>query len=199
MSEPTHDHDHDHDHVHADHDVSQHDPEAAERNKVPYYGKRIYAMRELLIAKGVLTREDIQRQIEYMDARSPANGARLVARAWVDPPFKQRLLSDPKAACAEMGIDASEPDRIRGARKHRAGAQPRRVHALLVLPATNPRPSARLVQELRLSLARGGGAAGGDGRVRHRPCRRRSKCACSTARRTCATWCCRCARPARRT
>ena len=42
-----------------------------------------------------------------MDARSPANGARLVARAWVDPAFKQRLLSDPKAACAEMGIDAS--------------------------------------------------------------------------------------------
>src|SRR3984893_9332017 len=42
-----------------------------------------------------------------MEARSPANGARLVARAWVDPAFKQRLLDDPKAACAEMGIDAS--------------------------------------------------------------------------------------------
>ena len=96
-----------HDHVHGDHDVSQHDPEAAERNRVPFYGKRIYAIRELLIARGVLSREDIQRQIEYMDARSPANGARLVARAWVDPAFKQRLLSDPKAACAEMGIDAS--------------------------------------------------------------------------------------------
>jgi nitrile hydratase alpha subunit len=110
-----HDHDHDHDHghghghghVHGDHDVSQHDPEAAERNKVPYYGKRLYAIRELLLEKGVLSNEDIQRQIDYMDARSPANGARLVARAWVDPAFKQRLLSDPKAACAEMGIDAS--------------------------------------------------------------------------------------------
>ena len=47
-----HDHDH-HGHAHADHghvhDVSQHDPEAAERNKVPFYGKRIYAIRELLI------------------------------------------------------------------------------------------------------------------------------------------------------
>jgi nitrile hydratase len=97
----------DHGHVHGDHDVSQHDPEAAERNKVPFYGKRIYAIRELLIAKGVLTREDILREIEYMDSRSPANGARLVARAWVDPAFKQRLLSAPKAACAEMGIDAT--------------------------------------------------------------------------------------------
>ena len=94
---------HGHDH---DHDVEQHDPEAAERNKVPYYGKRIYAIRELLIERGVLTGDDIQRQIEYMDARSPANGSRLVARAWVDPAFKQRLLNDPKAACAELGIDA---------------------------------------------------------------------------------------------
>ena len=42
-----------------------------------------------------------------MDARSPANGARLVARAWVDPGFKKLLLSDPKAACAQLGIDAS--------------------------------------------------------------------------------------------
>jgi nitrile hydratase subunit alpha len=98
-------------HAHAhdghDHDVTQHDPEAAERNKVPYYGKRIYAIRDLLIEKGILTRAEIQAQIEYMEARTPANGARLVARAWVDPAFKQRLLDDPKAACAEMGIDAT--------------------------------------------------------------------------------------------
>jgi len=93
-------------HVHG-HDVTQHDPEAAERNKVPFYGKRMYAIRELLIEKGVLTPAEIQSQIEVMEARSPANGARLVARAWVDPAFKQRLLSDPKAACLEMGIDAS--------------------------------------------------------------------------------------------
>ena len=52
----------------------------AERNKVPFYGKRIYAIRDLLIEKGVLSREDVQKQIDYMDARSPANGARLVAR-----------------------------------------------------------------------------------------------------------------------
>ena len=97
---------HDHDHGH-DHDVTQHDPEAAERNKLPYYGKRIYAIRELLIEKGILTAEDVQAQIDYMEARSPANGARLVARAWVDPTFKQLLLDSPKAACAEMGIDAT--------------------------------------------------------------------------------------------
>jgi nitrile hydratase len=98
---------HDHDHDGHGHDVSQHDPEAAERNKVPYWGKRIYAMRELLIEKGILTAADVQDQVDYMEARSPANGARMVARAWVDPAYKQKLLSDPKAACAEMGVDAT--------------------------------------------------------------------------------------------
>lgn len=95
-----------HGHVHDDHDVSQHDPEAAERNKVPFYGKRMYAIRDLLLEKGVLTAEEVQREIDYMESRSPANGARLVARAWVDPDFKELLLRDPKAACEELGIDA---------------------------------------------------------------------------------------------
>jgi len=100
-------HNHDHDHDGHGHDVTQHDPEAAERNKVPYWGKRIYAIRELLIEKGILTDADIQDQVDDMEARTPANGARMVARAWVDPAYKERLLNEPKAACAEMGIDAT--------------------------------------------------------------------------------------------
>lgn len=99
--------DHHHDHAGHGHDVAQHDPEAAQRNKLPYWGKRIYAIRDLLIDKGVLTAEDIQAQVDYMEARSPANGARMVARAWVDPTYKALLLSDPKAACAEMGVDTT--------------------------------------------------------------------------------------------
>jgi nitrile hydratase len=55
----------------------------------------------------VLTQNDIQRQLDYMETKSPANGARLVARAWTDADFKARLLADPKKACAEMGIDAT--------------------------------------------------------------------------------------------
>jgi nitrile hydratase len=74
-----------------------------------YYATRIRAIEELLIEKGVLTKEDVRRQIEYMEARTPANGARLVARAWVDPDFKARLLFDTKAAALELGIDASGP------------------------------------------------------------------------------------------
>ena len=72
-----------------------------------YYAGRIRAIEALLVEKGVLTREDVRRQLTYMEARSPANGARLVARAWVDPEFKAKLLSDTKAAAAELGIDAS--------------------------------------------------------------------------------------------
>ncbi|MCA1645516.1 MAG: nitrile hydratase subunit alpha [Chloroflexi bacterium] len=103
----THDHDHDHDHGGHGHDVTQHDPEAAARNKVPYWGKRMYAIRDLLIEKGILTADDVQHQVAYMEARSPANGARMVARAWVDAAYRERLLTDPKAACAEMGVDAT--------------------------------------------------------------------------------------------
>lgn len=73
------------------------------------YAARIRAMEMLLVEKGVLTEPEIQDQISYMDARSPANGAKLVARAWVDPEFKKRLLDDTKSAALELGIDASGP------------------------------------------------------------------------------------------
>ena len=77
------------------------------KHELSYMAKRIYAIRELLVEKGVIIEKDIQCQIEYQEARSPANGAKLVARAWTDPAFKARLIADPKAACAEMGIDAT--------------------------------------------------------------------------------------------
>jgi nitrile hydratase len=73
------------------------------------YARRIRAIEALLVERGVLTKEDVRRQIEYMEARSPANGAKLVARAWGDPEFKDLLLSDAKAAAAKLNIDASGP------------------------------------------------------------------------------------------
>ena len=45
------------------------------------------------------------RAVEAMDARSPALGARVVARAWTDPAYKARLLADGTAAVSELGID----------------------------------------------------------------------------------------------
>src|SRR6185312_5497893 len=58
----------------------------------------------LLIEKRILTADEIRRTVEAMDARSPALGARVVARAWTDPAFKARLLGDGTAACEELGI-----------------------------------------------------------------------------------------------
>jgi nitrile hydratase len=77
------------------------------RHELSAVARRVYAIRELLLEKSVLTEHDIRCQIEYQEARSPANGARIVARAWTDSAFKQRLIADPKAACAELGIDAT--------------------------------------------------------------------------------------------
>ena len=70
-----------------------------------YWQQMEIAVRELLVEKGLVTPEEIARQIDAMDARSPANGAAVVARAWTDPAFKQRLLKDASAASREMGFD----------------------------------------------------------------------------------------------
>ena len=70
------------------------------------------AVRELLIAKGVFTAADHRAQIDLMDSRSPMAGARLVARAWADPAFKTRLLTDAKAAATEMGVNVSDMPEI---------------------------------------------------------------------------------------
>jgi hypothetical protein len=95
---------HHHDHVHADphaHDeIVTHEPSRE-------FLLMERAIRELLIAKGVFPADDVRRQIDLTDSRSEATGAKLVARAWVDPEFKKRLIADPKAAATEMGIDVS--------------------------------------------------------------------------------------------
>lgn len=90
-------HSHPHDHPHPT------QPDADET--LTYYQVMETALRELLIEKGVFTADDMRRTVEAMDARSPAQGARVVAKAWVDPAFKQRLLADGTAACQELGIE----------------------------------------------------------------------------------------------
>jgi nitrile hydratase len=63
------------------------------------------AFRELLIEAGVVTDAEIDARVEYMHARTPALGAKVVARAWFDPAFKARLLADGSAAVRELGIE----------------------------------------------------------------------------------------------
>lgn len=71
-----------------------------------YYQVMAEAVGELLIEKGVFTAAELRQTIESIDARSPADGARVVARAWTDAAYKERLLADANGAAAELGIDA---------------------------------------------------------------------------------------------
>jgi nitrile hydratase alpha subunit len=86
---------HDHDHPH---DAITHDGE-------PAVAARARKLEELLVDKGVLTRADIRESIDWLISRTPADGAKLVARAWVDPEFRQRLLDDARSAALELDLD----------------------------------------------------------------------------------------------
>ena len=66
----------------------------------------IDAVAELLIDKEVFSADDMRRTLEAIDSKSPAEGARMVAHAWLDPDFKTRMLEDVNAAAEEMSIDA---------------------------------------------------------------------------------------------
>jgi nitrile hydratase len=90
-------------HGHDHHDDHDHAPDASDR--LTYYQRMEIAVRELLVEKGVVAAADVRRAVEAMDARSPAEGARVVARAWVDPAYRQRLLDNGTEACRELGIE----------------------------------------------------------------------------------------------
>ena len=92
MSDHEHHHEHDHPHVPI---TNGDEPVAA----------RVRALEELLVERDVITRDDVRKRIDWLVSRSPADGARLVARAWVDPQFKQRLLENARAAALELGLD----------------------------------------------------------------------------------------------
>jgi nitrile hydratase len=96
MSEHGHGHPHDH--------ARTFQPDHDSGGPLPYLQVMEIATRELLIEKGIITPEQIQRQIERMDARGHSRGARVVARAWTDPQYKARLLANGRAGCDEMGI-----------------------------------------------------------------------------------------------
>jgi nitrile hydratase alpha subunit len=71
----------------------------------PSAAARARALERVLVKKGVIRREDVRRNIDRLVSTTPADGARLVARAWVDRDFKQRLLADARAAALELGLD----------------------------------------------------------------------------------------------
>jgi nitrile hydratase len=68
------------------------------------------AVRELAIAHNLFSADDHRQWLEWMDAATPALGARLVARAWVDPEYNDRALANGTAAAQEIGITMYDRD-----------------------------------------------------------------------------------------
>ena len=68
---------------------------------------RILAIRQLLIDKGVITAAEVNDIVQRARERTPADGAKVVARAWVDDAYKARLLTDARGAVAAMGYRLS--------------------------------------------------------------------------------------------
>lgn len=90
-------HDHDHGHEHATGHHHGRSPSPVEL--------RTAALESLLVEKGLLSPDVIDRLVEHYEKDiGPMVGAKVVAHAWADPAYKQRLLSDSRSALAELGI-----------------------------------------------------------------------------------------------
>ncbi len=74
--------------------------------------KRSRALIALLVEKEVVTEEELERAQEKMATWNPAIGARAVAKAWMDPRFRRRLMEDANDAFAELGVTEELPDRL---------------------------------------------------------------------------------------
>jgi len=89
---------HDHPHTH---------PKQPDLEDSPFTQHQVMAqaLEELLIEKGVISADEMRKGLELVDAQSPADGARLVARCWADPSFESRVLEDTNAAAREIDLN----------------------------------------------------------------------------------------------
>ena len=91
--------------VHRDEHGRPHDhPGLQEDISLGVHAARALAMHELLVEKGVIGPSDVDEDIAARSTRVPANGAALVAKAWVNPEFKATLLAHPKQTIAKAGF-----------------------------------------------------------------------------------------------
>lgn len=70
-----------------------------------YFQLMEVSLRELLVEKGIVTEDAIAGAMQTMRARGPERGAAMVARAWLDPAYKARLLANGSAAAEELGFE----------------------------------------------------------------------------------------------
>lgn len=96
-----------HGHAHADDHARTFQPDI-EDAPFTHYQVMAQALGDLLIEKNVFSADELRRQIEIQDTRTPAEGAKLVARAWVDAGFAALLARDVNAAAESIGIPAGD-------------------------------------------------------------------------------------------
>src|SRR5205814_9842548 len=66
---------------------------------------RVKALESLLVDKGLVDRAALDAAVDNFETKiGPRNGARVVARAWIDPAYKKRLLADASTAMEELGL-----------------------------------------------------------------------------------------------
>jgi len=89
----------------------EHDAEHVREHDKPLSGPalRVKALESLLVEKGLVDAKALDAIIDFYETKvGPHNGARVVARAWTDPAYKQRLLTDAAAAIDEIGFGGQE-------------------------------------------------------------------------------------------
>jgi nitrile hydratase len=127
-------HDHGHDHDHDENEGHAHGTGTT-------MAARVNDLVARLEARGLVTMDDVDAAVTAFLAKAqPANGAALVARAWVDPDFAARLLADANAALDEMAVDTSHWARA----TLRAVANTERVHNVIVCTLCSCYPVALL-------------------------------------------------------
>lgn len=99
------DHAHGHSHAHGPHPAREDDDLALTRGEAKFL-----ALKGMLIERGVLTADEIRRRLEINARGTPHQGARMVARAWLDPEFRARMLADGKKAVIELDIEVTEAE-----------------------------------------------------------------------------------------
>lgn len=98
-------HEHGHSHAHGPHPTREDDDVALSPGEAKFL-----ALKGMLIEKGILTADEIRKRLEVNDRHTPHQGARMVARAWLDPAYKARMLEDGKKAAIELGIPVTEAE-----------------------------------------------------------------------------------------
>ena len=168
---------HDHHHPHHGHDHDPHAPVNEAHGVSEESALLERALRELLIEKKIFTANDLRRQIELTESRTPELGARVVAHAWTDPQYKARLLADAKPAIESLlNIDLNLTPELTvventAARHHvicctLCSCYPRAVLGIPPAWYKSPEYRARVVREPRAVLAEFGTRVADDVEIR---------------------------------